>query len=489
MLRISEQKLVWIDTDITIGERRGLFNYCDVDDAYAVAALMRSQRVQVMGISTTLGNTDDIDESTEIAKEFIDKYGPNSISVFKGTPTKLPADPDQIETNEGVEALAEALKANRLTILAIGAATNIAILLLKYPELQTRIDEIVFVAGRQSMDSHFISGLWQPKPFRDLNFEFDTKAFEVLLESKVEITLVPFEACHQVWIKTRDLLRIGDANKVGEFLARHSIGWIAEWKTIFGADGFNPFDMVAAGYLLDPDYFTTHKWHVKIEDGPDDTDRGEIKPYLICNEYLVKGREVNYCVEVKPECKKHLLRRICTHDMATFVLGTSHINVIVTDIEEATEFYNRVLGFEQAYDHQNQKMDYAGVEMESFALDAGILDGKVNVDVRFLKHPQAELYLELMTYHNPKGKQELPPQPKTYDAGGPRHLALEVSNCKEVFNFLKDQEGVTMINTSDKYYPVKLDGFPITFFYWIDKYGVQWEMESGRRVGTSRGIC
>jgi hypothetical protein len=65
---------------------------------------------------------------------------------------------------------------------------------------------------------------------------------------------------------------------------------------------------------------------------------------------------------------------------------------------------------------------------------------------------------------------------------------MEVSNCQEVFSFLKEQEGVTMISADPSYHPVKLDGFPITFFYWIDKYGIQWEMEEGRRVGVARGI-
>jgi hypothetical protein len=110
------------------------------------------------------------------------------------------------------------------------------------------------------------------------------------------------------------------------------------------------------------------------------------------------------------------------------------------------------------------------------------------VDVRFLKHPQANIYLELMAYHAPKGKAGIPDQPKTYDMGGPRHIAMEVSNCEEVFSYLSGQDGVTMINPSDAYHPVKLDGFPITFFYWIDKYGIQWEMEEGRRLGITRGI-
>lgn len=488
MKGFMQQKCVWVDTDITIGKKRNLFSYCDVDDGYAIAALMRSDQINVVGVSSTLGNTDQIEVSTSTAKEFISRFGPISISVFQGSGEKLPAETQKVASNDAVEALASALKNNRLTILCIGAATNIAILLMHYPDLHSQIDEIVLVAGRRSIDSHFYSGKWQPKPFRDLNFEFDPRAFQILFKSEIPITLVPFEACREIWIKPHDLVKIGSANAVGKFLAKHSLGWITEWETIFGADGFNPFDMTAAGYVIRPDLFNIKSWNAQVQEGADDCTPGKIKPYLICNGDLQKGRQIQYCVDVQQECKSYLLDRICTHDMAAFVLGISHINVIVPDVAEAEEYYHRILGFRQAYDQDGNKMDYSHVEMNEFAIDAGILDGKAEVDVRFLKHPQAELYLELMTYHNPKGSDALPPQPKTFDMGGPRHIALEVSNCNEVFNYLKRQEGVTMINTSSKYHPVKLDGFPISFFYWIDKYGIQWEMEEGRRVGSSRGI-
>lgn len=482
------QKRVWVDTDIAIGHPSGFLGFCDVDDGYALAVLLRSVEVSVAGVSSTLGNTDDIQVTTSTAQHFISTYGPNSVSVYQGAAQKLPEDLSTVTTNAAVEKLAETLRDERLTIMAIGAATNIAVLLLKYPELEDRIDEIVLVAGRRSMDQHFVSGHWQLKPFRDLNFESDVPAFKVLLESNIQLTLVPFEACHQVWIRAKDLARLGDTSKMGEFLAERSLGWMAQWVTVFGAGGFNPFDMVAAGYIIQPQLFKWHQWKATIEEGPDDTDDDRTKPYLICSPDVKEGRPVNYCVYVDEICRNVMLERICAHDMSAFVLGLSHVNVVVPSVAEATEFYGRVLGFEQAYDADGQKMDYAGVEMKPFALDAGILDAKVNVDVRFLKHPQANIYLELMAYHVPKGSRTIPPQPKTFDMGGPRHIAMEVSNCKEVFDFLRRQEGVTMINRSKDYYPVKLDGFPITFFYWIDKYGIQWEMESGRRMGTSRGI-
>ncbi|MGB3210364.1 MAG: nucleoside hydrolase [Desulforhopalus sp.] len=78
------QKLVWVDTDMTIGHRKGFFNYCDVDDAYAMTALLRSEQVNVVGVSSSLGNTDDIELSTKIARHFVRTYGPNSVPVYRG---------------------------------------------------------------------------------------------------------------------------------------------------------------------------------------------------------------------------------------------------------------------------------------------------------------------------------------------------------------------------------------------------------------------
>ncbi len=488
MVQEKAQKAVWVDTDITIGRKSGLLSYCDVDDGYALAALLRSAEVQVAGISSTLGNTGTIEVSTAVARHFVGCYGPTSQTVYQGSGEKLALRPHKAPLPEAVEALAAALRSQRLTLLCLGAATNIALLLQHYPELAGQIDEIVLVAGRRNLDQHFISGHWQPEPFRDLNFEYDPQAMETILAGEAPVTLVPFETCNQMWIRPKDLLTLEKSNNVGKFLAKHSLGWLAEWETVFGVNGFNPFDLVAAGYVILPELFDGHSWKATVRTAKDDTGRHGDKPYLICSPDVAAGRTVNYLVRVEERCKEQIMARICTHDMQAFVLGQSHVNVVVECIEEATEFYRRVLGFEQAFDTNGQIMDYAGVTMKSFALDAGIMDGEATLDVRFLHHPQAGMYLELMRYHTPRGKTSRPPQPRTYDVGGPRHIALEVANCTEVFNFLKVQEGVTMISTDPSYHPVKLDGFPISFFYWVDKYGIQWEMEEGRRVGVSRGI-
>ena len=174
-------------------------------------------------------------------------------------------------------------------------------------------------------------------------------------------------------------------------------------------------------------------------------------------------------------------------DPGLYVLGISHLNVIVDDIEYATEFYKRTLGFEQAHNVRGV-MDYQGVTRDTFARDAGFLDGQVNVDIRFLKHPTAGLHIELMKYHVPAGSQEITYR-NTNDLGGVRHVALEVSDAEKVFYYLKEQPDVKMINESSQYGPPEeLTPVTIKFFYWLDPWGIQWEMEEGRPIGNMRGI-
>ncbi|WP_394209172.1 nucleoside hydrolase [Enterovibrio calviensis] len=494
---IEKQLRLWIDTDITIGLRDGFLQYKDVDDGYALGCLMHSPEVEILGISSTRGNTDNIEESTQTAQHFVSSFGANSYKVYKGATSNFVASDNTSDNNtekenkqsDAVTALIENLEQGNLTILAIGALTNIADLIKTRPDLVSKIDSIVSVAGRQSTDEHFISGTFQLKPFRDLNFEFDTDAFNYVLKSGVSVVLVPFEVCKKMWVDFDDLARLRKQGPMGNFLARHALGWWTEWEIVFGSHkGFNPFDLVAAAYVVNPQWFTTKPLFARTEIAPSDTEKGTQKPYLICTDSPANAYPVSYCVDINEKAKSDVLTRLAKQTIAQQVLGLSHVNIIVEDVDVAADYYQRVLGFERAFDETGEAMSYRGISMKSFALDAGLEEQPVTIDVQFVRHPQAGIYLELMRYHQPTGKTQLPIQPKTYDLGGPRHIALEVANCNDVFHFLKEQDGVTMINTASDYKPVELDGFPITFFYWIDLYGVQWEMEEGRRMGKMLGI-
>ena len=127
-----------------------------------------------------------------------------------------------------------------------------------------------------------------------------------------------------------------------------------------------------------------------------------------------------------------------------------HINVVVTDLEEATNFYRTLFGagVEQTFPHFKNL---------GFARSAGFLaePESVDVSIRFLKVPfsrSEDLFLELFVFHNPPGRQEISPR-RTNDVGGPRHVCLRVTKIDEVFAHVKSVDGVHLINESPEYRP------------------------------------
>ena len=171
------------------------------------------------------------------------------------------------------------------------------------------------------------------------------------------------------------------------------------------------------------------------------------------------------------------------------VQAISHVNVVVDDIEVATEFYRSVLGFESA-SNADGPMDYPDVELASFARNAGFDDGRVRLHVRLLKHAEMGLYLELFTYQQPKGDQTIHRR-RTNDLGGIRHVALEVADAVAAHAFIRLQQkayserGLHIEILGQDHSPEEITPFPYKFFYWIDPWGVQWEMEQGRPVGRA----
>jgi len=178
-----------------------------------------------------------------------------------------------------------------------------------------------------------------------------------------------------------------------------------------------------------------------------------------------------------------------------------HINIVVDDVERATEFYVKALGAVPVQDFPHFRND-------GFAKSAGFLSNPENVDVtiRFLRLPTRDgIFIELMEYHNPavvaccKDK-------VAHGMGCVGHIALRVKSIDEAFDHLKAIDGVRMINESREYRPFKIDDIrpdefryydekmersveekekvckiigSIRYFYFLDPYGVQWELEQG----------
>lgn len=290
------KKALWIDSDLAVGMQRiNRPGYSDVDDGYAIWQLMHAPEVDIRGLSAVFGNTS-IENAHQLCQHMSREFSAQPFPVFKGAGEAL--DLRDIQTNEAVEALAEALRAQPLTIMAIGPATNVGLLLLLYPELAAHIDEVVLVAGRRQASDHFAIGT-QGRHAPDLNFDLDNDAFRVMFEAGVSVTLCPFEISSKVWLRSEDLDQLAQGGPAQRWLAEHSRPWLAQWVEQ-GADGFNPFDVLASHYIIAPHDIIAEPLQAHLEIHPDDTDpqagRRVFKPYLICDHQA--GYPVKYCYDV-----------------------------------------------------------------------------------------------------------------------------------------------------------------------------------------------
>ena len=296
---------IWIDTDLAVGMKRYTRpGYSDVDDGYAVLQLMKSDKVEIVGISAVFGNTR-IDDAYRISQYMNEEFADGKIPVYKGAGEAINL--NEVKTNDAVEALASALRVQKLRIMAVGPATNVGLLLLLYPELSSQIEEVVLVAGRRKHTDYFAIGT-QGSRAKDLNFDLDNNAFRLMFENDVPVTLCPFEISNLVWMKNEDLDALSKGDKGSKWLAENSRPWLAQWVSQ-GADGFNPFDVLASHYMIAPEDIISEPLHARLEIHIDDTIPGNeketFKQYLICDEG--EGYPVKYCYQIVPDYHEKLI--------------------------------------------------------------------------------------------------------------------------------------------------------------------------------------
>ena len=305
---MTNTKHVWVDSDLSVGMKRHIREgYCDVDDGYAILQLMKAENVEIHGISAVFGNTP-IENAYPLCQHMSKEYTTKEIPVYKGAAEAI--DLKHIQTNEAVEALATALRNQKLIIMAIGPATNVGLLLLKHPKLASQIEEVVLVAGRRKPTDYFAIGN-QGNHARDLNFDLDNDAFRIMFEHGVPLTLCPFEISNKVWVKAEDLQRLAKGDKGNQWLAEKSEAWLQQWVNQ-GADGFNPFDVLASHYIIAPEDIIAEDLNARLEIHPDDTiienDKEVFKQYLICDKGI--GFPVKYCHDVVSNYNEKLLRSL-----------------------------------------------------------------------------------------------------------------------------------------------------------------------------------
>ena len=308
---------LWIDTDAACG----LGERTDPDDCLALALLIPKRSGDIVGVSTVFGNAS-LEETDRVARDLIGmmsgEEGTPAIPVFAGASA---AGEDGTSASRALQA---ALAQGPMTVLSIGPLTNVAAALAGRPGLQANVSRLVVVMGkRRGHIFHPAEGhggamfLGHGPVFRDFNLAADPAAAAKIVAMRLPMTLVPYDAARHVIVSDSDLDRIEKAGQALSWVADRARGWLGYWRRDVGTDGFYPFDLVAAGYVLDPGMFNCASSHAVVE-----PDRSLFTSWLWKSEALLvaadrAGAPVIYCPSVAEDLGHHLMSMLTDRTAST----------------------------------------------------------------------------------------------------------------------------------------------------------------------------
>ncbi len=295
-----------IDTDVATGvwhEGRPR----DVDDGFAIATALNAADIELVGVTTTYGNAPLI-ETTRVAAELVAIHAADTgdeVKVIAGASGPIDQGATEIpETNDAVEFIASELRRRRLKIAAIGPLTNMGILAANYPELMSKIDEVIIVGGRTKGNAFYLG---EVGPVRDFNFENDVRAARLMMDSGVPVVMTGFELTSQVVLSKDNLDAIVKSDTpMADYLYTRSLDWIAQWQKRFPEDpGFHPWDSAAIAWIRRPDLFRSEKrgWQINLIDKDRDL-------YWLETAKDLPGHEITFCYGFEEGGAENYIREI-----------------------------------------------------------------------------------------------------------------------------------------------------------------------------------
>ncbi len=304
-MMLHAQTKVWFDTDIMIGlpERAPR----EVDDGVTLIMALKQPSIKIVGISTVTN----IAYARTVTEKILNWHNSSTkIPVYDGSPEAK----DLGKENDAVKAMYNALKKEKLTILALGPVTNVATLLQNHPDIVPQIDSIVMCAAR-TPGLHFRPGL-ETVTVYDYNYEKDTASMNVLLKSNINLVFAGYEPSSYTMIGKVDINFLNkNGSEADQWLYDVLRPWQQRAKTLFGVEGFIPYDCATLGILTHPKYLKMSRdIPVQVNYRENDSKLAQpnvaVKPYLEVSYDYKSSKKVQYAYKVLPGFEEIILENM-----------------------------------------------------------------------------------------------------------------------------------------------------------------------------------
>lgn len=201
-----------------------------IDDAVAIALALNEKNLDIKLITTCAGNID-IDAVTHNTLIMVEWFDRGDVPIAKGASKPLKRERNILAVHGGatgmgdyqfkephlkpceenaVDKMYEVLKSSgKATIVCIAPMTNLASLLLKYPEAVQYIERVVFQ-----------SGLLADENYPSFNVTTDPEATEIVINSGVPFLICPSDIGHITCLDDDEIKLVELANETGKMFAK-----------------------------------------------------------------------------------------------------------------------------------------------------------------------------------------------------------------------------------------------------------------------------
>ena len=234
-------KKVLYDCDNTMG----LPNK-DVDDGLTLMYLIGNSNIDLLGVTTTFGNSH-IEDVYQATTKLFNDLNLTDIPLKKG------AGKGSDRKSEAASFLVDTVNQypNQITILATGSLTNLYGAYCLDPHFYEKVKEIVLMGGLTK--PLIING----KNLDELNFSVDSEACYNVLHSGAKITTMTGHICLQAEFRKKEYERLMENKDSASYayIKEHSYAWYEHFKELFSTEGFFNWDIVSGVYMTHPELF------------------------------------------------------------------------------------------------------------------------------------------------------------------------------------------------------------------------------------------
>ncbi|MCI7239671.1 MAG: nucleoside hydrolase [Anaerococcus sp.] len=219
-------------------------NNCDIDDAFALFFLLSHKDVEVIGITTTFGN------STE------DKTYDATIEMARDLNINIPIIKGEIFSSEAANFIKNTVDKEKVELISLGATTN-------------TMKALALGMDPNKLNSFIqMGGITSPLEFKgqimdELNLFIDFLASNYVLEKINKPIIITSNNCIDRKYKVKDSKY---KSKYMNYLDKHIKRWAREFELIYKEKDLVIRDALTALYLTNPEFFIKEKRKVKLSE-------------------------------------------------------------------------------------------------------------------------------------------------------------------------------------------------------------------------------